>query len=120
VLGDVNAIAASGDATASGDNGIALQIAALRDAALMNSGTTTMGTYVIDLVTGIGSQVESALTQLSGQAMVVDNLDAMEQGVSGVSVDEEMTHLIELQQAYAASARVLNTAQEMMDTLLNL
>ncbi len=86
----------------------------------MNSGTTTMGTYVIDLVTGIGSQVESALTQLSGQAMVVDNLDAMEQGVSGVSVDEEMTHLIELQQAYAASARVLNTAQEMMDTLLNL
>jgi flagellar hook-associated protein 1 FlgK len=120
VLGDVNAIAASGDATASGDNGIALQIAALRDATLMNSGTTTMGTYVIDLVTGIGSQVESALTQLSGQAMVVDNLDGMEQGVSGVSVDEEMTHLIELQQAYAASARVLNTAQEMMDTLLNL
>lgn len=120
VLGDANAIAASGDAAALGDSSIALQIAALRDADVMNGGTTTMGNYAIDLVTGIGSQVESALTQLSGQAMVVDNLDAMEQGVSGVSLDEEMTHLITLQQAYAASARVLDTAQEMMDTLLNL
>jgi flagellar hook-associated protein FlgK len=31
-----------------------------------------------------------------------------------------MTNLIRFQQAYAASARVLNAAQEMMDTILRL
>ena len=44
----------------------------------------------------------------------------MEQGVSGVSLDEEMTNLIQYQQAFAAAARVLDTAQQMFDTLLAL
>ena len=42
------------------------------------------------------------------------------QAVSGVSMDEEMTKLLEAQHAFAASARVLNTAEEMMQTILAL
>jgi len=37
---------------------------------------------------------------------------------SGVDLDTEAARLLEQQQAYQALARVLSTAQEMMDTLL--
>jgi flagellar hook-associated protein 1 FlgK len=37
-----------------------------------------------------------------------------------VSVDEEMSNLIEQQQQFAASARVLRTAQEVTSTLLSM
>ena len=39
---------------------------------------------------------------------------------SGVNLDQEMASLLELQNAYAASARVINTVQEMFDQLLSL
>ena len=42
----------------------------------------------------------------------------MECGVSSVSLDKEMTRLIEYQQSYAATARVIDTVQQMLDILL--
>ena len=38
-------------------------------------------------------------------------------GVSGVNVDEEMANLILYQNAYSASARVIDVARQMFDTL---
>ena len=38
----------------------------------------------------------------------------------GVSVDQEMANLVTLQNAYQASAMVMQTVREMMDTLINL
>ncbi|HCO55277.1 MAG TPA: flagellar hook-associated protein FlgK, partial [Pelagibacterium sp.] len=36
----------------------------------------------------------------------------------GVNVDEEMARLMQLQNAYSASARVVSTVQELIDALL--
>ncbi|MDX1547922.1 MAG: flagellar hook-associated protein FlgK, partial [Rhodothermales bacterium] len=113
VAADPSAIAASGDPAAVGDNAVALAIGGLRTQPLMAGGTKTPDGFVTDLLAGIGGRLDAAAGQAAGQAAVVDHLDAMERGVSGVSIDEEMTHLIEYQQAFAASARVLNTAQSM-------
>ena len=44
-------------------------------------------------------------------------MDARFQSESGVDPDAEMAALIRLQNAYAANARVMNTAQQMWDTL---
>jgi flagellar hook-associated protein 1 FlgK len=38
---------------------------------------------------------------------------------SGVNLDEEAASLMEFQQAYQASARILSTAREMFDSLLD-
>lgn len=38
---------------------------------------------------------------------------------SGVSLDEEMTRMIQYQQAYSAAARVITTMDEILDTLIN-
>jgi flagellar hook-associated protein 1 FlgK len=39
---------------------------------------------------------------------------------SGVNVDQEMTNLLTLQNAYAANARVFSTVQKMFDTLFQM
>ena len=39
--------------------------------------------------------------------------------MSGVSLDEEMTNLIQYQQAYQASARVMNAIDQTLSTLIN-
>ena len=120
VLADSHAIAASGDPTAQGDNTVALDIANLRTQSVLNGGTETIETFAANLVGDIGAGVQTASLQAVGQTAVLDHISGMEQGVSGVSLDEEMTNLIQYQQAFAASARVLDTAQQMFDTLLAL
>ena len=118
VAADSQAIAASGDPAAQGDNAVALGIAGLRTQPLI--GSDSIEAFATNLVTGIGAKAEQASLQAVGHAAVVDHLTGMERGVSGVSLDEEMTNLIQYQQAFAASARILDTAQQMFDTLLAL
>jgi flagellar hook-associated protein 1 FlgK len=42
------------------------------------------------------------------------------ESVSGVSLDEEMAHMLQYQHAYAANARVIQTIDELLATLINL
>lgn len=121
IRADARAIAASsGDPTDGyADSEVARAIAALRSGNDENGHFSPAGAFV-DLVSGIGSQVRRASTEATARDGVVDHLVALERGVSGVDLEEEMTNLIRFQQAYAASARVLNAAQDMMDTLLSL
>ena len=44
----------------------------------------------------------------------------MRASVSGVSVDDEMVALITQQQAYTAAARIVNIADEMIRTVLDM
>ena len=89
----------------------------MRQAAL---GNETFGDHAIGLVTDIGAQLNSANAQLEGHLAVLDYVDALERGVSGVSSNEELTNLIKYQQSFQAAARVLSTAQVMYDTILSL
>jgi flagellar hook-associated protein 1 len=102
------------------DGNIAQMIADHRKDNTFVDGRLAPEAFAISLISGIGAGVKQASHEASARQNVVDHLVAMEKGVSGVSLEEEMTNLIRFQQAYAASARVLNTAQEMMDTLLRL
>ena len=70
------------------------------------------------LLSGVGAEVRRASAAAEGHAAATAHAEALRDGVSRVSLDEEMTHLIRYQQAYAASARVLETADSMFDTLL--
>jgi flagellar hook-associated protein 1 FlgK len=53
-----------------------------------------------------------------GQQVVVTSLQDRFAEKSGVNVDEEMAKLLQLQNAYAANARVISTVKEMMDVLM--
>jgi flagellar hook-associated protein 1 FlgK len=51
---------------------------------------------------------------------MVQNLENYRQQVSGVSLDEEMVNLVKFQHAYNAAAKLITTADEMMDEILAL
>jgi flagellar hook-associated protein 1 FlgK len=70
-------------------------------------------------VAQVGDGVQAAnSTQATSQA-VLTAVSNQRQSVSGVSLDEEMTNLIQFQQAYQASARVMNAINSTLDTLIN-
>ena len=65
--------------------------------------------------------VESGHVQrvLGSQSAVVSNLENRKQSVSGVSIDEEVTMMIQFQHAYAASSRMITAIDEALDVLIN-
>jgi flagellar hook-associated protein 1 len=67
----------------------------------------------------VGSGVAAAQTSQSTQQAVLTAVSNQRQSVSGVSLDEEMTNLIQYQQAYQASARVMNAINTTLGTLIN-
>src|SRR5262249_16090160 len=55
-----------------------------------------------------------------GQDVVFNSLKERFNETSAVNVDQEMANLLNLQNAYAANARVASTVKEMLDTLMKL
>jgi flagellar hook-associated protein 1 FlgK len=47
-------------------------------------------------------------------------LENHRESISGVSIDEETVNLIKYQNAYQAAAKLIDTADEMMETVLNM
>jgi flagellar hook-associated protein 1 FlgK len=67
-----------------------------------------------------GSVAASATSQDDTQQLTMDSLTQRLDGEYGVNVDEEMARLMELQNAYAANARVISIVQDLMDRLLQI
>ena len=121
-ISEARFIAASdnADPAAIGDNDIASAILDQRTAVQGALNNQTIENFSISIVTNVGSKLETATAQFEGHQAVVNYLDALERGASGVSVNEELTNLIQFQQSFAAAARVLNTVQSMFDSLLSI
>jgi flagellar hook-associated protein 1 len=83
------------------------------------SGGAAQQTYNA-FVTQVGSDVQSAQNSQQTAQSLLTAIGNQRQSVSGVSLDEEMTNLIQFQQAYQASARVMSTINDTIGTLLNM
>ena len=102
-----------------GDGVIALSIADLASRKITALGNQTFNNYSTELVTALASSIESEENMVDDGKVVVDSLDNAIQGETGVSLDEEMIEMISAQRAYQASARMITTINEMLDTLIN-
>ncbi len=75
-------------------------------------------TEVIGQVVGFqGSTINAALTQRDDRQLTLDTIIDQMESDYGVNVDEEMGRLLELQNAYAANARIVSVVKELLDTL---
>ncbi len=83
------------------------------------SGSTTSGFYN-DLVGKIGVDKESCERNIDNQGMLILQIREKQNETSAVSIDEEITGLVQFQTAYQANARVINTLTTVLDTLINL
>ena len=59
-------------------------------------------------------------SQLEYQAFLHQDIETRVLSESGVNIDEELSNMVVFQNAYQASARIVQTANEMFDILLNL
>jgi flagellar hook-associated protein 1 len=111
--------AEDGDGTmAPGDNRAVLDMVALRDAKVLN-GSTLESAYATS-VAELGLEASAAYRGGEYQDLVVAQLREQRSSVSGVSLDEEMMRLMEYQWAYEAAARLIQTGQEMLQTILDI
>jgi flagellar hook-associated protein 1 FlgK len=113
-------IAAAGGPNAPGDNRIANAIAQLQFENTMPNETSTLDEYYNSMVGEVGVQSRQIQSSQESQKGIVNQLKNIRESISGVSLDEETTKLIEYQKAFDASARLIRTADEMFDTVLNL
>jgi flagellar hook-associated protein 1 FlgK len=113
---DPRGIAAAGPApggglTANGNNADALYRLSLQPGGVD-------ATYR-ELVVGLGVESAVARRDLEVQTVVRDQVDAARDAVSGVNLDEEMTHMLSYQHAYGAAARLLTAIDEALTTLIS-
>lgn len=107
---------------APGDNRVALELAALRerDVAFATAGPRTFGGFYGELIADVGLKVNSAERSSVVYGTLASQADIRRSSVGGVSTDEEMMNLMKHQQAYAAATRLVQVADEMMKTVLNM
>jgi flagellar hook-associated protein 1 len=115
-----NNIATAVDFNSPGDNRVALAISKLQGAMLLQNGKSNFDEFYNGMVGKIG--VESAQTRsaLAQQTSIMGQLEKMRDRISGVSLDEETANLIRYQQMFDASAKVIQIADEMLSTVLDL
>jgi flagellar hook-associated protein 1 len=120
ILDDVNMIAAGARPGAVGDNTVANVISQLQYKEVMDGGNSTIDDFYNSQVGRIGVLAQRAVKSREAQANVLNQLTNIRESISGVSLDEETTKMIEFQRAFDASARVIKTADEMFETVLAL
>jgi flagellar hook-associated protein 1 len=116
---DVSRIAAAAQPNAPGDNTVANLIHSLQSRPMMD-GQYSYDDYYNAKVSEIGVLTQRIGTSLEGQKNSLDQMQNIRDSISGVSMDEEAAKLIEYQKSFEASARLIKTADEMFDTVLNL
>ena len=111
------------------NNGNALAMVGLRDEAFvgrdmqidgtLQDGETATDSYA-SLLANVGVRVQSAKTASTISQATSDQADDAVADKSGVNLDEEAGRLIQFQQGYQAAAKVLQVAQAIFDTLLQM
>lgn len=105
---------------AGGDNQVALALAQLSNQPLGALNGQTLNQQYAHTVAALGQELYSVNSSLTDQNLVSQMLRRQRDSVSGVSLDEEMTDLMKFQKAYEASARLITTVDELLETVVNL
>jgi flagellar hook-associated protein 1 FlgK len=80
----------------------------------------TLASYMQQVVSQQGDAAEAAANLKEGQEVVFNALQERFNNSAGVNVDQELANLLNLQNSYAANARVLSAVKDMLDTLLKM
>jgi flagellar hook-associated protein FlgK len=114
LISDPSLIAASSvGGSANTDNGMAKQLAALRQS------TTGTDAQYRAMIVELGVQASVSDRNLGIQQVITAQVDAARESVAGVNIDEEMTNMLSYQHAYSAAGRLVTAIDEMLDVLIN-
>jgi flagellar hook-associated protein 1 len=119
VLDEPSRVVASADGGV-GNGERATSIATLAETGLAALSGKTLSEAWGSLVSQTGAEAANASSDLSTQQSFVSELGNRRDAISGVNLDEELTLMMQQEQAYAAAARVISTADKMLQEVLTL
>ena len=111
---------ATGQGAGPSDNRNVLQLATVLEQPIDQLGGAAIDDFYQTVVSGIAQGTAAEKAKAAGLEQFRQSLLSQREQFSGVSLDEEAVRLIEFQQAYAASARVIRSVDELFDILVNL
>ena len=88
----------------------------LRDKTMFDGGAMSDG--YANLIAQVGIRGQSANYAAEVSTSIASDLEKARSGISGVNLDEEAAKLLQFQQAYQASAKMIQIAQNIFDTLI--
>lgn len=119
---ELNLIAASSDGNI-GDGSGALALAHMKETGLAFDGsvttTTSIGKYYQNVIGNMAVKASQSGSLAKSTLALMASSDQRRQSVSAVSLDEEMTMMIQYQHAYNAAARNITAVDEMLDKIIN-
>jgi flagellar hook-associated protein 1 FlgK len=123
ILENLNLIAISKDKNI-GDGSGALDLANLKSAQITFTGgsstaTTSIGKYYQNVIGNMAVEASQNGNLAKSTFALLSSSDQRRQSVSAVSLDEEMTMMIQYQHAYNAAARNITAVDEMLDKIIN-
>jgi flagellar hook-associated protein 1 len=120
VLDDLASLAAASEPGGKSDNRQLLKLTDMEDELIFDDGQSNFTHYMSGLVGSIGVEARSTRESLNTQEGVMTQLEVMREETSGVSLDEEALSMLKFQKAFDANAKMIQVADSMMETVLNL
>jgi flagellar hook-associated protein 1 FlgK len=115
-------IAATTSIVYTGDNASAIKIMNLQDQAISVDGSAASSLHnrISSLSAQYGLDVGIANQQTAYRETEASSLTQQREAISGVNVDEELIAMMKFQRAYEASAKVISTSNQMLDSLMGI
>ena len=79
----------------------------------------TTDSYFNDVVDNIGIKEQKAKRMVQNQATLLASFQQSKDSISGVSLDEEMSNLVQYQHSYQANAKIISTIDQLLDVVIN-
>ena len=117
---DVNAIATAASSGSIGDNVVVNRLIDMQKKKIFSDGSSDVESFYSDYVSKLGADIQRANKKKEADDLIVKELDSRRESIAGVSLDEEAVNMMKWQTAFAASSKVITTADEMLDTVLSL
>ena len=98
----------------------AVTVAGLQDQPIAALGNSSFSQYLSYLQQKIGQDQSTATSRADFQKSLALDLQAQQQSVSGVSIDEETIDLLKFQQVYSAAAKIVQRTDEMLRAVIDM
>jgi flagellar hook-associated protein 1 FlgK len=120
IAADPFSIACAMTPEAPGDNAILVELIKLQNKPILDNGHSTFQAVYDRFVGRVGNEMARAKEEKNAASIVANQIKGQKEAVAGVSLDEEAANLIKYQHLFAASSRIITTADELMKTILDL
>jgi flagellar hook-associated protein 1 FlgK len=120
VKDDLSNITAAMAPNAAGDNRVAIAISKIQHQKMGGDGSITLEEQYLQMIGKIGLETGKSHLDAEQANGLLAQANSVRERLAGVSIDEETANMIRFQHAYEASAKMIQAADEMFKTVLEI